>query len=296
MSVEIDLINKGIIKLVDKRQEVLISIFGGQVISWKYRSFTKPQELVDIFYVGSEIRRSGMPVLFPFADPLKDGIFQKTGQKISRHGFARDNTWDIERINSDNSEVKLSLSWDSLDISTQNAYPYPFKLEISYSISSNPSPELVTRMKVFNVSDPAFCEDTRMPISPGLHPYFFVDNKMKKYIEIELEGKEILGGCFGWDSLTDGKYFDWLSGRLTLAIPNKPFINISQRLITSVIGFNGINPFEKLVLWSQNNTHKDSNFVCIEPFAREQNAINIDPIIVEEGTSWESEVSFLIKN
>lgn len=67
---------------------ICLNLQGGTLLSW----VNNGQE---IFYQGSSEKRSGVPILFPFANPLKNGIFEKSGLPIGQHGFARNSLWKL---------------------------------------------------------------------------------------------------------------------------------------------------------------------------------------------------------
>jgi galactose mutarotase-like enzyme len=71
------------------------------------------------------------PLLFPIVGELKDNTYQFEGKDyhLPRHGFARDRTFEYATRNSQ--EALFTLQDDP---STLEVYPFPFLLEVHYSL------------------------------------------------------------------------------------------------------------------------------------------------------------------
>jgi galactose mutarotase-like enzyme len=100
------------------------------------------------------------PVLFPIVGTLKNNtyFYNNKAYKLSRHGFARDKNFVV----SEKYRESVTLALES-DESTLADYPFPFRLEISYSIDGN---TLATRYRVVNTGS------NNMYFSIGGHPAF----------------------------------------------------------------------------------------------------------------------------
>src|SRR5688572_15590098 len=102
------------------------------------------------------------PVLFPIVGTLKDDKFILNGNTftLSRHGFARDATFEVKQLAGDKAQFKLMSDESSL-----KKYPFNFSLTISYSLQAD---FLHVEYTVENNSK----ED--MLFSLGAHPAFKV--------------------------------------------------------------------------------------------------------------------------
>lgn len=102
------------------------------------------------------------PVLFPIVGTLKDNQYTYNGKNysLSRHGFARDKTFEVTAQSADSITFTLT---DSAE--TKNIYPFAFALHIIYTVQQD---ELTVTYKVENKN----AED--MYFSIGGHPAFKV--------------------------------------------------------------------------------------------------------------------------
>ncbi len=74
------------------------------------------------------------PVLFPIVGTLKNDSYNYKGKdyKLSRHGFARDN--DFELIEKTNLFLAFSLKSNEL---TKTFYPFDFVFSVKYALQEN---------------------------------------------------------------------------------------------------------------------------------------------------------------
>jgi len=123
-----------------------------------------------------------------------------------------------------------------------------------------------------------------LPIAPGIHPYLSISHADKSKLKIpEIPKFEAIN--FPWDSKLSGDFYDF-KGEVNISFPDF-VLNISET---------GLNPDCKyLVVWSQDESQTDYNFVCFEPFYRETNAINTNPILVKSNETWISRFRFSVK-
>ena len=68
--------------------------------------------------------RGGIPVLFPYAGKLVDGIFTAAGTKMNQHGFGRNKAWTVLERKADMVSVGLESDAETLAV-----YPYAFSAE-----------------------------------------------------------------------------------------------------------------------------------------------------------------------
>ncbi len=248
-----------------------ISTLGGQVLSWK--SFVKGIWR-DILYTENTHKRSGIPILFPFANPLENDIFLASGAKMPQHGFARNLEWNLLEKSSD--QVILSLNFTSLSTELRSAFPFPFELSLTVKLNPNNS---IDHTLVLNNMD-----KKDLPIAPGIHPYFSLAHAAKASLKIE-QIPEFEAQKFAWDLDLSGDFYPF-KGEISASFPDYE-LNICEI---------AQNPdCEFLVIWSQNTAQKDYNFVCLEPFYRQTNALNNNPILVKSGESWTSSFRFSVK-
>ena len=119
------------------------------------------------------------PILFPIVGTLKNNSFDYNGKAyhLSRHGFARDMTFDLIS----QSEDELIFSLQSNEMTKQN-YPFDFDLQIIYTLKES---ELMIKYKVFNRDSSA------MYYSIGGHPALALSNKFEEYV-LQFESNENL--------------------------------------------------------------------------------------------------------
>lgn len=187
--------------------------------------------------------RGGIPVLFPFAGKLNDGIFEAAGTKMNQHGFGRNMPWQaVERRPYFIRMILLSGK------ETLSQYPYNFVAEQSCLILPA---GLQLELLICNM------DAKPMPVSPGWHPYFSCPADQKP---------EVASRMPGWDAsrFNNDKEFDFgmvapQNGRAAFKIP---------QLGTMELSFNP--QMRHLQFWSQ----PGKDFVCIEPFTGPNNTIN----------------------
>lgn len=102
------------------------------------------------------------PLLFPIVGTLKDNTYYYNGKpyELSRHGFARDREFSVERQSAD--AITFLLRSDEASL---NVYPFIFELRVSYRIDAG----LLTT--TYEVTNPG---KTPLYFSVGGHPAFKV--------------------------------------------------------------------------------------------------------------------------
>jgi galactose mutarotase-like enzyme len=254
--------------LENQTSRIKVTPSGGQVLAWQ----TKSEDGVwrDQLYVGSTQRRSGIPVLFPFANPLRNNIFERTGRYLPPHGFGRDVQWQVvNQTNLSLAQPSITFGLRATDLSPEMrlAYDFDFQAWIKLELGNK---RLVYNLLVENLGH------TNLPIAPGLHPYFPVSHTQKSTLKIEgLAGFE--AQKFAWETTGTGEFYDFPS-TFQLQTDKVNLLMTDQSRIRS---------FRHLVVWSQDLTYPDHDFVCLEPFTRSTNGLNDDPIVVASGQNWE---------
>ncbi|MEL1241918.1 aldose 1-epimerase family protein [Flavobacterium flavipallidum] len=119
------------------------------------------------------------PVLFPIVGTLKNNTYSynNTNYQLSRHGFARDMTFDLI----EKTENSATFSIQSSQATLAN-YPFLFELQIGYSLEDK---KLNITYKVINKSA------TQMPFSIGAHPAFALAGNFEDY-QLVFENEEVL--------------------------------------------------------------------------------------------------------
>lgn len=143
-------------KISNKYLSAEIALHGAELVSLKRQD--NGEELIwtaDAAYWGRHA-----PMLFPIVGKVWNGQFKVNGKSypMSQHGFARDMDFSVVR----QSKCSVTLVLES-DASTLKAYPYPFRLEASYSLRGA---VLTVQWKVVNTGD------KEMYYQIGAHPGF----------------------------------------------------------------------------------------------------------------------------
>jgi galactose mutarotase-like enzyme len=256
----------------DKKSIIKVSNLGAQVISYKMNNKNILHE--DSF----NNRRSGIPILFPFAGPLKDNIFTLTNTKLTQHGFARDVEWQVYQINETENYNIISFALSNTDLPEiwQNNYPFPFIVMVHYYLSNN---SLDIDLVVMNPLQ----DDLQIPVKPGFHPYFSISLKDKKKIQIKNFQSKI--NNIDWNIANSAIFFnnekpltfELKDFKITTATEHKMY-KLSDETKEILLELN-----EKYVVWSEAKT----DYICIEPIAGPFNSINYNPILVQKGQGYQ---------
>jgi galactose mutarotase-like enzyme len=115
---------------------------------------------VDLLWNAGPLWPRHAPLLFPIVGALKGDVLRHNGANYTmpKHGFARDR--DFTWIHRTQTRCTLELTDDA---ETRSAYPFPFRLRVSYELV-----ESGLRMEVM-LQNPG---DRPLPASLGLHPAF----------------------------------------------------------------------------------------------------------------------------
>lgn len=201
------------------------------------------------------------PVLFPIVGTLKNNSYQINNQSysLSRHGFARDMTFELIAQKEDSATFSIQSSSETLKI-----YPFEFEFQIQYSLENK---KLIITYTVINKNNSA------LPFSIGAHPAFDLEGNFEDY-EIEFEKEEPLVY-----SLLEN---DLISSKTAILTTQDNYINLNYELFENdALIFKNLEsksvciskkqkPFLKvhfqgfphLGIWTKVN----APFLCIEPW------------------------------
>lgn len=244
-------------KVILKNKEISASItsFGAELVS-----LSKGQTNY-IWTIDTKFWNKTSPILFPIVGRLKNDTYTYNDKiySLSRHGFARDNEFEV--IHQTETEVVFSLSSNE---DTLKIYPFEFELQIGYTLIDD---NLLIKYTVINKNE------AEMPFSIGAHPAFAIDKSFTDYTLV-FESKEHFESHLLENDLFSGKtksisskenviplnyslfeedalVFKHLnSSEVTLEYKNKPFLKMN---------FKG---FPYLGIWTKEN----APFICIEPW------------------------------
>lgn len=111
----------------------------------------------------------GMPILFPYPNRIRDGVFVFAGKRYAvspnRHGYVRDKPWHVVEHGADAGGAFLTAMFRSADYPEEilAQYPFPFRLDVSYRLCGG---EFRLTARARNEGD------APMPCGFGIHPYF----------------------------------------------------------------------------------------------------------------------------
>ncbi len=112
----------------------------------------------------------GNPILFPFPNRIRDGVFTFNGETFTvtpkQHGFVRDKKWDV--IGSGASDADGAWVTATCDASDHpeailGQFPFPFRITVTYRLRDG---RLAMETEIENTGSRA------MPAGFGIHPYF----------------------------------------------------------------------------------------------------------------------------
>lgn len=233
---------------------------GGYVTEWKIKN---PQGVwMDILYIGTELKRTGIPILFPYYGPSESGMGQ--------HGFGRNTLWRL--INNAQEGAMLEITEKDLSSEIAKLYPYSFKAQIQIQVHDH---AFTYTLSVQNTAS------SPLPIAPGLHPYWTVAHDRKKEVVAE-HYPEIPLAEINWDKNPPDDEFAF-KNPVTITFPNYQLIIEDLSEVVS-----------KLVVWSQPLDAADHDFICFEPVTLPRKSFDSSPILVQSGETWTMKVHFRV--
>lgn len=205
--------------------------------------------------------RGGIPILFPVAGRLTNDQFSWSGGSVTigQHGFARKLPWRITASDvTDRASITVSLE-DSE--STLVFWPFRFRLTFRYELREG---ALTIRQKYENLGV------VPMPIHPGLHPYFRVEEWRKREARVITAATRAFDNRTGTPTTLTGP-IELGSGEVDLQLLDHGTNSILlERSGASTIELSYDDPAMIIAVW----TMPSRGFVCIEPWTRQADALN----------------------
>lgn len=241
--------NNGIIHLSNQKAECKISLWGGNILS--YRPKTEDN---DVFWLGdlnkfdnAQAIRGGIPVCWPrFAE-------EERNNHLPRHGFARLSTWSLQKVTIDEEKIEAELSL------TPDA---KYNLNLSAKLKITITDKLECSLETTNYGNEEF------KFSEALHAYFNVGNRDDVVIK-GLSGHQ-------YRSSLDGKTYN-LEKDLTIQGEfDAAFLNHTQDVEIVDNTLNRIITLQKTgsnttIVWNPNKDLAEMSagqykkFICVEP-------------------------------
>ena len=241
--------NDGFITLSNKLAECKISLWGGNIVS--YRPKLEEQ---DVFWLGElnkfdniQAIRGGIPVCWPrFAE-------EKLNDFFPRHGFARLSNWKVESVDVNNEKIEVVLSLLP-DIK--------YNVDVEARLFIQVTDRLECRLETINNSNKEF------KFGEALHAYFNVGNRDNVIIK-GLKG-------YQYRSSLDGKIYDLdkelqITGEFDAAfMKHTGSVEIIDPVLKRVIILNKKGS-KTTVVWNPNKDLAEMSegqykkFICVEP-------------------------------
>ena len=241
--------NNGLISLSNKNAECKISLWGGQIISYRPR-----KEKNDVFWLGdlnkfdnASAIRGGIPVCWPrFAA-------EKLNNHLPRHGFARISEWKLNNVAVDENKIEAELS-----LLPDTKYLTDITAKLFIKITDC----LECSLETTNLSNETF------KFSEALHAYFNVGSR----------DETIIKGLSGhrYKSSLDGKIYTLENDLQINQEFDAAFINHTGNIEIEDKIFNRIITLKKVgsnttIVWNPDkdlaemSTGQYKNFICVEP-------------------------------
>ena len=253
--------NNGIITLQNSVAECKISLFGGNILS--YRPKTQKH---NVFWLGDlnkfdnvQAIRGGIPICWPrFAQ-------EQLNSHLPRHGFARTSLWTLENVYVD--ETKMTAHLCLIPDKQYN-------LNICADLFIKITDKLECILETTNLGTENFA------FSEAFHAYFYVGSRDKTQI------KGVQG--FQYINLLDGKNYK-LDKDLTITeefdsvfMNHTNSVKIVDNKLKRIINLEKKNS-NSTVVWNPNKNVKEASsgqfnkFICVEPANMGDNFVTLSP-------------------
>jgi galactose mutarotase-like enzyme len=205
--------------------------------------------------------RGGIPILFPIAGRLNGDGFMLDGERIfvPQHGFARKVPWGITA--SDNKgAASITVSLHDTE-SSRADWPFPFRLTFRYELRDG---VLTIHQRYENPGN------RPMPIHPGLHPYFRVEDWRKREARVPTGATQGFDNRTGVDVAVVGP-IEFGPAEIDLQLLNhgQPAIRLTRPDLSAIELTYG-TPDSVITIWAV----PARDYVCVEPWSRRSDALN----------------------
>ncbi len=240
---------------------------GGLITEWLCNGHDVLYFDLERFQQESKSVRGGIPILFPICGNLPRNCFciDQSEFIINQHGFARDNSWNIDFLD-DQQGFALSLfeNKDTLEI-----FPYSFSIVIEVRCMIK---TLYFDIKITNLSK------RKMPFSFGLHPYFNV--KDLKNISIDGLNHDCQDQKIDSSTVQTKKQLENLHQGVDFLVRESQRVILHDPVAGKRLELKHQQPMDLTVIW----TDPPRNMICIEPWTspRESLLTGDRKIILEE--------------
>jgi galactose mutarotase-like enzyme len=228
--------------------------------------------------------RGGIPVLFPIAGRLAGDAYTVGGRRIEmkQHGFARNLPWTVAR-ESTGDGAAIALELRATD-ATRALYPFEFVATFTYVLRDG---ELSVRQRFANVGTQS------MPIQPGLHPYFVVDDARKSEARVSTDARTARDNRTG-QRVTLGASIDFTASEVDLhLLDHTPRSTTLTRSPRREVALSFSDDQKVLVVW----TLAGRDFICVEPWSAPANSLNDGGAIeVPPGGAHESFLTISVRS
>ncbi len=198
------------------------------------------------------VKRWGLPLMIPNFSRLQNGIFKERGTTLPIHGFGRNLPWTVVA----HEDASISIQLTSSD-ATRHDYPYEFTFTATITVQEE---ILLYTLTMENRSDEI------MPIAPGFHPYFTVEQTEKPGLVVTtIPDFEV--SAFQWDVKPPDNPYNF-PHTVTVQVPQHGTLTIEE------LPDAGEYKLKNIQVWSEPAEKPDHNFVCFEPIVTSEDGLN----------------------
>jgi galactose mutarotase-like enzyme len=256
---------------------------GGIATSWRVGDRELMYLDADRFTDPNLSVRGGFPILFPICGNLPDNTYTVADRHytLKQHGFARDLPWQVTH-QATVEDARLTITLDS-NAATREVYPFDFSVSFTYRLRGN---ELAIEQAYTNKSDRS------MPMSTGLHPYFYTPDKNALSFDIAAPNY--------YERVSDKTYPFTGKFDLSVAEIDAAFTDVASNVVTVTdaaqhltLTMTSSQQYRTIVFWTQ----AGKDFYCIEPWSAPRNSINtgVDLLNVAPGETLSTSIAFVAK-
>lgn len=252
--------------LKNQNSTLKVNPLGAQILSWQVDS-------QNVLHSVSNPKRSGIPLMFPYCGPLKNGILNVSQKEMDQHGFGRNTHWNLK--SQTNNSITFGHNTTDLALDVVEAFPYDF--EAQYNIQLQPNGIEISLVTINLGVD-------KMPICPGFHPYFHIPHDLKSKLKIRsltASPFDFHSEILPWDTGLEAQ-FNINPVEFEANIPGNGVFKFTDLCSIGLDNKKTKLPCDLLTVWAG----EVGDFVCIEPMSKRFNSINTDPIWVNPGEHY----------